>query len=126
CKSFSRDPDDVVVNLLGSERLARCLHVEAEVHRLWVFGSEAFLHYLGIYAPCSPEFRDFLKELHCTAEKERKTWCKVVHLHTPCSAGLYILNRVCERERQLLHCVTASFPHVVARDANRVPLWHLL
>src|SRR5690606_23432377 len=96
CKGFGRYPDDVVVHLLRSQRLAGRLDVEAEMHRLCVFGSEALLHYLGIDAPCSPELGDLFKELHCTAEKERKTWGKIVYLHSSGGASLDVFNSICK------------------------------
>jgi hypothetical protein len=72
--------DDVVLGLLGSERRARGLGVEAEFEATLVLRFEALLHYLRPHPPGRPILGDLLKEIIVGVEEEREPRGELVYL----------------------------------------------
>src|SRR5919108_4167133 len=98
--------------------------METKMLRFRISCMKPLFHYLGVNAPSCSELGNFFKELHGAAEKERKPWSKIINLKSSACASIDIFNCICKREGQLLHSVTASFSHVVAGNADWIPLWN--
>ena len=75
---LDRDAHDVVLRLLGGERRAARLRVEAQRERAWVRRAEAVAHDLGPQAPRRAELRDLLEEVVVRVEEEREPLAEVV------------------------------------------------
>ena len=69
---------------------------------------------------------DLEVEVHADAEEERQPAGELVDVHAAGERKTHVLAPVGERERELEHLVRARLLHVVAGDADRVELRHVL
>src|SRR5438552_14029880 len=76
------DADDVVVRLLGRERAAGGLRVEAELLRARVGRAEAVAHDARPKAPGRAELRDLLEKVVVRVEEERQPLPELVDVET--------------------------------------------
>ncbi len=123
---LDRRPDDVHLRLLGGERDAGGLRVEAHQPRARIAGAEPVAQLPRPDPPGSPVLRDLLEEVEMRVEEEREAGRKVVHVEATLDRPLDVGEAVSERERELLRCGRPGLADVVAGDRDRVPLRHLL
>ena len=121
---LDRATDQVIVRLLGGQADPGCLGVEAQHQGARVFSAKAVPHDSGPHSPGGPEFSHFFKQIVLGDEKEGHSGRKAVHIQPSCYGRLQVGNCVGKSERQLLDGRCASFPHVVAADADGVPAGH--
>src|SRR6266571_5537082 len=100
--------------------------MKAHHQRPRIRGAVALLHMARPNAARGAELRDLLKEVVVDVPEERKTRRKRVDVQAACNSAFYIGESVCESEGQLLCRGGASFPDVVTRDRDRIPLRYML
>ncbi len=123
---LDRHPHDVVLRLLGGERRARGLGVEAQPERALVVRRVALAHQLGPQPPRGAELRHLLEEVVVGVEEEREARGEVVDREPALERGVDVGEAVGEGEGDLLHRGRARLAHVVAGDRDRVPPRHLV
>ncbi len=114
--------DDVDVGLLGGERGAGGLRVEAQHLRAGVFGAEALAHDLRPEAAGGAELGDLLEEHVMGVEEEGELAGEGVDIQPGVERGLDIGDAVGEGEADLLGGGGAGLADVVAGDGDGVPL----
>ena len=87
--------------------------------------AEALAHQVRVDATRRTKLRDFLEQVVVAGEEKRQPRCELVDREPRRDGALHVLDRVCERERQLLHGGCARLADVVAADGNGIPVWHL-
>ena len=117
---LDRDPDDVVLRLLGGERRPARLRVEAERRRARVRRAETLAHDPGPQPPRRSELRDLLEEVVVRVEEEGEALAEGVRRQARGNRGLAVRDAVGERERELLGGARPRLADVVAGDRDRV------
>ncbi len=125
-EGLDRGADDVVERLLGGQRDARRLGVEAEPHRLLAPGAVGVAHLARPDPARRPVLRDLLEEVDVGVEEERETGGEVVDVEAALDRPLDVGEAVLEREGELLLGGRSGLADVVAGDRDRVPARHLL
>src|SRR3954467_2001648 len=120
-EALQRHARDVVLRLLGGQRHAAGLRVEAEHERARVLRVEALLHRVRPHVARGAELRDLLEDVVVAVEEERQAGREVVDLQAGVERRLHVRHPARERERDLLHRAAALLAEVVAGDADRVP-----
>ena len=118
---LERGADDVVIRLLGGERGAAGLGVEAQHHRAGVFRLEALLGDARPEAAGGAELGDLLQAEAVAGEEEGEAGGKLVELEPGGETGFDVGDGVRHGEADLLRRCAAGLAHVVAADADRVP-----
>ena len=120
-EALQRDAHDVVLRLLGGQRDAAGLGVEAQHRRLRVRRAEALAHDVRPHAPRGAELRDLLEDVVVAVEEERQARREVVDRQALVDRRLHVGDARAERERDLLDGGAALLAEVVAGDRDRVP-----
>ena len=121
-EALQRDADDVDLGLLGLQRHAAGLGVEADHLRALGLRAEALAHDLRPHPPHRAELGDLLEDVVVAVEEERQPGRELVDLEPAGERRLGVGDRVREREGDLLHRRAALLADVVAGDRDRVPL----
>ena len=116
---------DVDLGLLGGERDAGGLSVEAQLPAALVAGLVVLTHPAGPDPSGGPVLRDLLEEVDVGVEEERQARGDRVDLQAGLPGELDVGEAVGEREGELLGRRGAGLADVVARDRDRVPPGHL-
>src|SRR5215203_206303 len=116
-----RRADDVVLGLLGGERGAGRLDVEAELMATLLGRPEALLNDLRPHPTSSPVLGDLLEEVVVGVKEKGEARGEVVHLEPGVERGPDVGDSVGEGEGELLHRSRAGLAYVVAGDRDRVP-----
>ena len=119
---LQRDAHDVVVRLLGGQRAAGGLRVEAQLLRARIGGAEPVAHDARPETPGGAKLGDFLEEVVVRVEEERQPLSEDVDVETGVERRLHIGDAVGERERHLLHRRRTGLADVVPADRDRIPL----
>ena len=117
---------DVVVGLLGGERAAGGLGVEAQLERAFLFGPEAVAHDVVPDAARGAVLGNLLEEIVVGVEEEGEPGDKLVQVQPALEAPLHVFDAVAQGEGQLLHGGGAGFADVVAADGDGVPARRVL
>src|SRR6185437_3547640 len=117
-----RDTNDVVERLLGRERHAGGLRMEAHHPGARVLGTVPALHVTGPDPAGSPQLRDLLEEIVMDVPEEGETRGEVVDVEAPGDPPLHIGEAVRERERELLCRRRTRFADVITGNGDRIPL----
>ncbi len=117
--------DDVVVRILLGERPTGGLDMGPQ-HGGLRFLRVELLHELVPQIAGSPQHGDFHEEVHAHAEEEGKARGKGVDVHAGLERSANILDAVSQGKGALEHGVGTGFHDVVAADADRVVLRHVL
>ena len=112
---------DVVLGLLGGERGAAGLRVEAHHHRARAPGLEALFHDRGPETACGAELAHLLQQVVVAGEKEAEPSGEGIDIEAGRDGGIDVGDAVREREGDLLGRGAARFAHVVAGDGDGVP-----
>ena len=120
-----RDARQVVQRLLGGQRHAGGLGVEAHPGRALVLGAVALGHELPPDPPRGAELGDLLEEVVVRVEEEGQPRREVVDAQAALDRLLDVGHAVGDREGQLLDGGRARLADVVAGDRDRVPLRQL-
>ena len=123
---LDRRAHDVVVGLLGRQRAAGRLRVEAAHPGARVLRAEALAHRLRPDAPRGAELGDLLEEVVVRVEEEGEPRRELVDRQPGLDAVLHVLDAVAQREGELLQRGRAGLADVVPGDRDRVPLRHVL
>ena len=118
--------DDVVVGLLGGQRAAGSLRVEAQLLGAGVRRAEAVAHEVRPQPARGSKLGDLLEKIVMCVEEERQALAEPVDVETGIDRRLNVRNRMRECERDLLDRCRAGFTDVVAADRNRVPVGELV
>src|SRR5262245_16899828 len=118
---LNRDPHDVRLRLLGRERGAAGLRVEAQRGRARVRRAEAVSHDARPETTGRTELGDLLEEVVVRVEEEREALAEAVRREPGRDRRLAVRDAVRERERELLGRARARLADVVAGDRDRVP-----
>ena len=113
--------DDVVVGLLGGQRDAGGLGVEAQLPRALVLGPESLAHDRRPELARGAVLGDLLEEVVVRVEEEGDARREAIHRQPRVDAVLHVLDAVAQRERQLLQRRRARLPDVVAAHGDGVP-----
>src|SRR5438132_9206140 len=113
--------DDVVLRLLGGQRGASGLRVEAEHHRPRVLRAKAFLGEASPHATGGAELRDLFDEIREGRVEEGEARSEFVEFEASLERGFHVRDGVGEREGYLLDGGATGLSHVVAADADCVP-----
>ena len=124
-EGLKRDAGDVVLRLLGGQRLAGSLGMEAQLVGAAVGGAKGIAHFLGPDAAGGPELADLLEEVVVHVEEEAEARGEVVDAQPPLLGVANVLEPVCQGEGQFLYGVGAGLPDVVAADADGIPARHV-
>src|SRR5690606_9409735 len=124
CQSLHGDPDHVVEWLLGGERYTARLGVEAESGGL-VARAVPLAHEARPEATCGTELRDLLEQVVVRREEERESRGEPLERQPARECALDVLERVGEREGDLLRRGRAGLANMVAADRDRVPARYL-
>src|SRR5205807_7391481 len=108
------------------ERAPGRLRVEAQAERLLLLRAVAIPEPPRPDAPSGAVLRDLLEEVDVRVEEEREALREVVDVQPPLLAELHIAEPIGEREGQFLLRGRAGLADVIAGDADRVELRHLL
>ena len=122
---LDRRPHDVVQRLLGGQRHARGLRVEAHQPRLRVARPIGVAQLARPDPPRRAILGDLLEKVDVGVEEEAQTRREVVDVHPARDLLLDIRQAVLERERQLLRSRRTGLADVVAADRDRMPARHL-
>src|ERR1019366_8319709 len=112
------DTDDVVLRLLGGERDAPGLRVEAQLPGALVLGAEALAHDLRPHPAGGPELGHLLKDVVVAVEEEGQAGSEAIDLQARVKRGLNVGDPLGQREGDLLDGGTALFAEVVAADRD--------
>ena len=115
------DSHEVVLGLLGRQRRAARLRVEAQRLRLRARGAEAVAHDPRPHSPRGAELRHLLQHVVVGVEEEGEPRPEGVGRETRGDGRLAVGDPVRERERELLGRRRPRLPDVVAGDRDRVP-----
>ena len=121
---LQRGADVVELHLLRMEAAPARLHVVLELLAA-VVGAVAVAHRDGPDAARDPAHHRVLR-VHAVREEERQVGREVVDRHAAREVGLDEGEAVRERERELADRVGAGLGDVIARDAHRVEVAHLV
>ena len=122
---LDRGADDVVERLLGGQRDAGGLRVEAHQPRLRVLRAVGVAHLARPDAAGGAVLGDLLEEVDLGVEEEAQARREVVDVHAAGQLLLDVGEAVLERERELLRGRAAGLADVVAGDRDRVPARHV-
>ena len=111
-------PDEVDLGLLGRQRHAGSLGVEAQLRGAAVPGPVAVAHPAGPDTAGRPVLRDLFEEVDVRVEEEAEAGGEVVDGRTGCDRRLHVREAVGECERVLLGRRRPGFADVVARDRH--------
>ena len=114
------DADDVELRLLGGERRAARLRMEAQRERPRVRGAEPLPHDACPQPAGRAELRNLLEEVVVGVEEERDALAELVGREAGRHRRLAVGNAVGHRERELLDGRRARLADVVAGDGDRV------
>jgi hypothetical protein len=89
-EALQRHAHDVVLGLLGGQRHAAGLGVEAQHRRLRAARPEALAHDVRPHAPRGTELGDLLEDVVVAVEEERQTWREVVDVEALVDRRLHI------------------------------------
>ena len=118
---LDRHAHDVVLGLLGGERRAAGLRVEAKRGRPRVRRPEALAHDLRPQPSCRPELRHLLEEVVVRVEEEGEPLSEGVGRKPRGDRRFAVGDAVRERERELLRGARSRLADVVPGDGDRVP-----
>ncbi len=113
---LDRRAHDVVERLLGGQRHAGGLRVEAHQPRLRVLGAERLAHLARPDPAGGAVLGDLLEEVDLRVEEEAQARREVVDVQAALDGLLDVGQAVLERERELLRGGRAGLADVVARD----------
>ena len=119
-------PHDVVLRLLGGEGGAAGLGVEAQHHGAGVLRFKAIAGEAGPQPAGGAELGHLLQKVGVGSEEEGETGRDLVELESRVQSSLRVGDGVGQGESDLLDCGAAGLPHMVAADANGVPLRDVL
>ena len=122
---LDRRPHDVVERLLGGQRDARGLGVEAHQPRARVARAVRLAQLARPDPPGRAVLGDLLKKVDVRVEEEAQARREVVDVEPAGHQLLDVGQAVLEREGQLLRGRRAGLADVVAGDRDRVPARHL-
>ena len=117
---LQRDAGDVVLRLLGGERDARRLRVEAHPGGARVLRAEALRHYPIPDLACGAILRNLLEEIVMRVEEEAEPRGEIVDGQATPQRPLDVLDAVIKRESQLLQRGRSCFANVVAGNRNGI------
>ena len=117
--------DDVVMRLLGRERVAAGLAVRAQQKAALVLGIEFLLDERRPQPPRRAHLGNLHVEIHADAPEEREARRHGVHVEAGLDGGPAVLEPVGHGEAQLERGVGAGLVHVVAGDGDGVELGHV-
>ena len=123
---LERGPDDVHLRLLGRQRDAGRLGVEAHQPGARVLRAVALAQLARPDPAGGAVLGDLLEEVDVRVEEEGEARREVVDREPAGDRGVDVGEAVREREGELLHRVRAGLADVVAGDRDRVPARHLL
>eukprot|EP00968_Pinguiococcus_pyrenoidosus_P015893 scaffold1492_cov257-Pinguiococcus_pyrenoidosus.AAC.8 len=123
---LDRGAHHVVVRILLGQAVSTGLAVRPEHARHGVLRLEVLLHEVRPQAPGRAKLRHLGVEVHAHRKEEAEARCHLVHVQASLYRAAYILDSVCQRERQLDHGVRARLLHVVPTDADAVVERHVL
>ena len=123
---LDRRADDVVERLLGGQRDAGRLGVEAHPPRLGLARAEGLAQLAGPDPPRGAVLGDLLEEVDLGVEEERQPRREVIDVEAARDGVLDVGEPVLEREGELLGGGRAGLADVVAGDADRMPARHVL
>ena len=126
CQGLQGDAHHVVLGLLGGEGRAAGLRMEAQHGGSWLLGAEALAHQPGPQAAGGAELGNFFQKTVVRVEEEGNLPGKIIHVQPDGDGGLDVGDGVDHGKGQLLHGGGAGLADVVARDADGVPVRHLL
>ena len=124
-QGLERDAGQVVERLLGRQRDAGGLGVEAHPGRALVLGAVALGHQLVPDPARGAELGDLLEEVAVAVEEERQARREVVDPQPALERRFDVRHPVGDRERQLLDRGRTRLADVVAADRHGVPAGHL-
>ena len=101
CQRLERHADDVVVGLLGGERAAGGLRVEAQLLRARLGRAEPIAHEPRPQPPRGTELRDLLEKVVVRVEEERQPLAEAIDVESGVERRLHVGQRIRERERRL-------------------------
>ena len=116
---------DIVVDRLCREGGAGGLHMEATEERLLALCAVAIAHDARPDATRRAELRHLFKDVSPRREEEGEPRGDGVNFETACDRCVDIGNRIGKGEGKLLRGGGSRLTHVIARDADRVPLRQL-
>ena len=122
---LDRGADDVVERLLGGQRDAGGLGVEAQPHRLLALGAVGLAHLPRPDPARRAVLGDLLEEVDVGVEEEGEPRGEVVDVEAALDRPLDVGEAVLEREGELLLGGRAGLADVVAGDRDRVPARHV-
>jgi hypothetical protein len=125
-QTLQRDAHQVDLGLLSGQLHSRGLGVEPQGLALRAPRVELLAHHAGPDPPGGAELRDLLEQRRPGDEEEGQPRGDVVNGQAGRLRGADVLDRVGERERDLLRGGRSRLGHVVARDRDRVPARNLL
>ena len=123
---LDRGAHDVVERLLGGQRDAGGLRVEAHQPRALVARAEGVAQLARPDAPRGAVLGDLLEEVDLGVEEERQARREVVDVEAALDGLLDVGEAVLEREGELLLGGGAGLADVVAGDRDRVPARHVV
>ena len=123
---LQRHAHDVVLRLLRRQRRAAGLRVEAQLQRIRVLRAKAIAHEARPQPPRRAELGDFFEEVVVRVEEERELRREVVDLQAGLQRRFDVRDRIRQRERHFLHRRRSGLADVIAADADRVPVRHVL
>ena len=123
---LDRRADDVVERLLGRQRHAGGLRVEAHQPRLLVLGAVGLAQLARPDPAGGAVLGDLLEEVDLRVEEEAQARGERVDVDAALDRLLDVGEAVLERERELLRGGRAGLADVVAGDRDRVPARHLV
>ena len=123
---LDRGAHDVVQRLLGGQRDAGGLGVEAQPHRLGLLRAVGLLQLAGPDAAGGAVLGDLLEEVDVGVEEERQPRGEGVDVDAALDRPLDVGEAVLQREGELLGGGRPGLADVVAGDRDRVPARHVL
>ena len=100
--------------------------METQLPRRFLAGAVLVPHRLGPQHAGRPVLGDLLEDVVVGVEEEAEPRREGVDVQAARQAGVDVVEAVGQREGQLLHGGRAGLADVVAADADRVPLRHML
>ena len=76
--------------------------------------------------PGRPQHGDLHEKIHAYAKEKREPRCKGIDIETGSQGGFDIFQTVCQGKGRLKNRIGTGLHHVVAADADRVVLGHML
>src|ERR1700678_4530488 len=121
-RGLQRYAHQIIFRLLGGERRAGGLRVEAQHQGAGIAGAEAFAQGAGPEAAGGAEFRDLHKQLVVGIEEEGELRREFVHGEAGGDGSFDVGDAIRETEGDFLHVCGTVFADVIAGDGDCVPV----